>query len=1511
MSRAWKIFRFIAVTLLLVATGLPVGLYIALSTPWAQDQLCRVASEELSALLSTDVKIERVALHPFNRISVYGLSADDDFGNRAMGISEISAGFELRHFLTSGKMVIDYALVDGADINIYKLTPDAPLNIAGILDKLRSKDKSKPPTRFDLKINTVILRNARLRYDVRSIPGRKGFDPNHMSLTGLNLNAYIPRLSNDQYTVEIDRLNFREGKGFVLTDFRTRADVRSNGIDLSGLNVELPNSKIALAPVHLGFNRFEQIPDVISRTLTRIQILNGSNLYLPDLQAIVPVLADVPVHIDIDLLAEASLSEIKIHNLDITDRNGTAGVSMKGNAAHFADTIPVMFDIESLALHGNGMELTRLAAPLLHGKKIPDAIQRLPAFTLKASAEGSPEKGWIEAELATSADAIYICGDYSADNTFRHVAFNADVNVKNINLAQISGQKKLGMVSGALHAHGRVDNGRFTGNAELLCDRLGFNGYDYSGINATLNMDRENIAADISVDDPGVSLRFSGDCYYASKQKRLQATMALDNFDPHSLKLTDRYPGYSLKADISAEAAGSNIDDATGLLTIENISFDGPEKNLALECLQIELDREFDHSELTVNSDILNGQASGNISFSSLVPQISDMVSDVFPVLAGQKPYKNLPNRFNYEFTLSESGSITDFFNIPVKIISPVSISGTIDSNSRHADFSLDAPYLQQGDKIIENTALIARLDGNESEALVYGTTKMPTKKGPLALVFTLDGLQNRIDSHFDWMIERKIPINGKIDFSTLLSRNDDDQSLIVDVDFNRSDITFGNDVWEIKPSRLKYSAGKIAVDNFSLSAPSQTIAIDGIAGADSEDSLRVGLDNVELIEIFETLEIDKALIGGRASGVVTGNALLSKTPVIQTERLYVENIGYNRCTLGNAEVKAHFNNERQSFYLDADIEEPDGRHSHIYGDIFPATESLDISFDADRVRVGFMQPFMSAFASSIDGYASGHARLFGTFKYIDMEGDIYADSLQIKIDFTNTRYSASDSIRLRPGLIEVKNVTVKDPEGHTALLNGTVKHKFFKEPVFDFAVTDARNFLSYDVDSKLSPDWYGRVYGNGSAFINGWPGVVNISVSMTTAPRSRFTFVLSDQLIADEYSFITFRKKAGIEADTPERPDDVPREVHLARQKAAEQAEDSPSAYNMDIQVDITPDAAMTIVMDPVGGDEIKATGAGNLRLTYGSLNNDLRMYGVYTLENGSYNFTLQDIIIKDFTINQGSSIAFHGDPYNAQLDIRAVYQVNANLSDLDESFLQDKDLNRTNVPVQALMMVKGDMRQPDISFDLLFPTLNEDIYRKVHSIVSTDDMMNRQIIYLLALNRFYTPDYIASTTKGSEVFAVASSTISSQLSSMLGKLSDHWSIAPNLRSDRGDFSDVEVDVALSSRLLNNRLLFNGNFGYRDKSLNTNQFIGDFDIEYLLNRRGSWRLKAYNRYNDQNYYVRTAATTQGIGIMFRKDFDDFFKFLRPRHKAAEAAPADSIPATDGTQFQKNTEADE
>ncbi|MDE5796031.1 MAG: translocation/assembly module TamB, partial [Muribaculaceae bacterium] len=295
--------------------------------------------------------------------------------------------------------------------------------------------------------------------------------------------------------------------------------------------------------------------------------------------------------------------------------------------------------------------------------------------------------------------------------------------------------------------------------------------------------------------------------------------------------------------------------------------------------------------------------------------------------------------------------------------------------------------------------------------------------------------------------------------------------------------------------------------------------------------------------------------------------------------------------------------------------------------------------------------------------------------------------------------------------------------------------------------------------------------------------------------------------------------------------------------------------------------------------------------------------------VEEGTYNFTLQDLILRDFIIKPGSSISFDGDPLNANLDMAAVYRVNTNLSDLDKSFSTDRDLNRTNVPVDAVLKVQGKMTAPSIDFDIELPTLTAEVERKVKSIISTDDQMSRQIIYLLALNRFYTPEYMGGGgNTGSELAAVASSTLSAQLANMIGQLTDKVSLTPAIRSDKGDFSDVEVDLALSSRLLDNRLLVNGNFGYRDRTTSTTTFVGDFDIEYLLSRNGGLRLKAYNHFNDQKYYLRSALTTQGLGVVYRHDFDRMFTFLKRRRKSVAS---EQNPGTESESELEITEEDE
>ena len=338
------------------------------------------------------------------------------------------------------------------------------------------------------------------------------------------------------------------------------------------------------------------------------------------------------------------------------------------------------------------------------------------------------------------------------------------------------------------------------------------------------------------------------------------------------------------------------------------------------------------------------------------------------------------------------------------------------------------------------------------------------------------------------------------------------------------------------------------------------------------------------------------------------------------------------------------------------------------------------------------------------------------------------------------------------------------------------------------------------------------------------------------------------------------------------------------------------PDLFVLDIAVDVTPGADLVIVMDPQAGDKIRAEGRGALQMHYDSDTDDMTLYGKYTLDRGDYNFSLQDLILKNFKIRPGSSISFNGDPLGGILDITAAYRVNTNLADLDRSFQSDPDLNRTSVPVDALLNVTGDIQAPEINFDLKFPTVTSEVERKVKSIISTDEMMNRQIIYLLALNRFYTPEYMGAE-QGGELASVASPTLSSQLQNIIGSLTDKFSVAPSFKSEKSDLSDMEVDVALSSSLFDNRLLLNGNLGYRDRSTSQTTFIGDFDLEYLLSRDGRLRLKAYNHFNDASYYLRSALTTQGIGIIYQKSFDDPFTFIkrmfRRKKKKEESVKSD------------------
>lgn len=1509
MRLIWKIFRALVSVLLLMAVVLPAAIYVLLSLDPVQRMVRDAAASQLTDLLGADVDVKCVTIHPFNRATVEGISLAIGSDTIA-SIETVSAGFELFPLLSRGEVVVDYALLDGVEAHVSRATPQSPLNIQPIIDRLKS-DRPSQKKAFQVEISTVIIRRASATYDVLSeaAPDSAVFDRNHIAINDLAVNAFIPQISDRGYRVHLDHLSFAERSGFVLDKLTGRCHIAPNELLLENFSLALPNSKLAFAPIHIHGAENQPLNSVLRHTPTRIAIENGSEIYPPDLEAFVPILSNISRHFAINMESQACLSTVDLQRFRLRDTDGNAvDIALEAYATGLDSVAGMNYKITHGIVDIDGNEIAHALTPLLK-PDVRKILDKLPDLRFSLSGEGSLSRGNIS--LASDGTAGHIDIDASYGKRGSSTIINGALKLNEFDAGYIAGEPRLGCIDASTDFTATFGRKFRSGSGEINISKLEFNGYTYSNISLIATMlSPHKGEVNLAISDPAAMVKayvlYDGE----NEAKTIDATATVSDLDLDILGLSNAHPGYKLSGKLLADINSIDLKNLDGTVDISDFRWtDISGQGLVCNRLRLLATPDNKYARLRIESPFIEGELTGHYDFEALVPELKEMLFHFMPALK-PLPEKHLAkekikvhegyNAFSIDFTIRQTKELSDFFKLPVRNLYDATLTGKVDSRGGYANFDLSIPYLYNG-KVIENTDIFGQFDIPGGEAMLYATTMMPTKKGDMTVAATVRGKDNKIDTHVDWDIARRIPLNGTIDFTaTLHSAKTPAGSCFpveATLDMLPGTINFGDETWHIESSHFNMTPQVLNVDGFALDTGHQRIEINGNISRDPEDSLAVNLDEVRLLPIFETLEIDKAMIGGCATGRITASDLLTGSPRLLCPLLHVDSIGYNRCPIGNADITAKWDNERKGVYLDAAITGFEGRHSQIDGYIFPMGEALDINFAADSVPVAFLKPFMNAFASDITGRASGHCRLFGTFKEIDLEGDIYADNVGLKIDFTNTMYHASDSVHLRPGRIQLDNLVIRDPEGNTARLSGTVGHTYFKSPTFKFNITQAHNFLSYNVTSRQNPDWYGTIYGNGEASITGWPGVVNIYVNMATAPRSTFTFVLSDRLDAEDYSFLTFRDVTPDSLKIPvQNTDDTPLIVKTLKEAIANNVTDESSQYNMDIAVSVTPDARISLVMDPAGGDEIKAVGAGNLHMAYHSANNDLNIWGKYVVQTGSYRFTLQDIIIKDFTIKEGSEIQFDGDPYGVKTKLSAFYATNANLSDLDESFLQDKEVARTNVPVHALMQVSGDIRQPVIDFDLEFPTLTQDTYRKVRSIVSTEDMMNRQIIYLLALNRFYTPDYMESTTKGNELFSVASSTISSQLGNMLGKLSENWSIAPNLRSDRGDFSDVEVDLALSSRLLNNRLIFNGNFGYRDKSLNNNQFVGDFDIEYLLNKRGTWRLKAYNRYNDRNFYVRSAQTTQGVGIMFRRDFDKLFNFLRPKRKEkTDSTQTDSI----------------
>ncbi|MCM1428723.1 MAG: translocation/assembly module TamB domain-containing protein [Clostridium sp.] len=1493
VRNAYRVIRSVVFTAILSAVALYVILYVLLSIPSVQNSIRSEAESQLSELLGGKLSIGRLEVFPYNEIVLYDVSLDDPNGERCVYIGKVGSGISLWQLIVNHKIEITYAELISPDIRLWQERQGGPLNIQFLIDAFKPKQKNKPPTKFDLKIHNVVIRGGCFSFSKLWVPELRNpmkIDFNHIQLTDINADIELPRLRNDDFSVDVRRLAFEVPQLLSVEKIGCVAHITPNSISVANLIVKLPGTDIHPVDFSLSFSDFKHIADALKSGNHSLLLLD--NTVSPyDFRGFLPSLSNFRGKYDLNLEVVGNLNSLNVKNFKLTDSDNDFTLFLSGNLESLLIPKALQTNIRSLRLIANSRFVDKVMSAF---PAIPQRAREVALaagdINLDLKGTANPGAGRFDANGFVKLSVGIVKLDASAMRLARngwHI--DGDVDIDNLNAGSLLDFPDLGRLSLSANADIDIYGNDFSGSARVEIPQVSYKNRLITDISASVEKSGDRIIAQGGVNDDSFMLDFSGEALIQGPSSHYVLSAVLNNVRPADFFYHPSIAGYSFSGDINADIYGSNIDNIHGSFSLTDFRAVGdPNGDFEIRNLNVSSVVDEDYRTFDIHSDFFEANVEGQFLPSRIPLLMKGLVSQAIPTLVSAPSSDwHSDMKGSYRLVVFRDNDLIDILNLPVHLLSDIEISGEFNGNPGLFSLKTDIPYLLQGkDKLVRDLSLDVSLNDSDHTASIIAGVMYPTKKGDLRLDLDVSACDDRFMVNTDFNRDRDVSFYGSLSLDGLLQRNIADNSLQGSLHIRPSSFFLNKAEWKLRESDITYRDKILRISDFNLQHADQFVDISGVAGASEDDLLNIGLANIDLQYIFDTLNINYVNFGGLATGDLYASAVFSKAPEARTKKLFVKDLSYNGALLGDGDLSSHWDNNQKCVTIDALISEGKRKTVDMKGGIWVTRDSLSFDFNTDKVNVAFLKPFMSAFADEFEGRASGHALLYGTFSDIDLCGDVFADTISIKLGFTNVAYSGSDSVRITPGRITIPEFTLYDKYGNTARLSGELTHRYFHQPSFDFRITDIDKMLCYDTNSRLNPDWYGTIFASGSANIVGRPGIVRIGANATTAEKSNFTFVLNDRLDADEYHFLTFTDKRREEAEKMALQNEPEYMKYLRNRKT--QVDGPPTIFEMDLRVDVTPTATMAIVMDPKGGDRITAHGSGSLNLGYSSEDNDMYMYGRYTLDEGTYNFTLQDLILKDFIIRPGSSISFNGDPLDAMLNISAAYRVNTSLTDLDKSFATDKELNRTNVPVDAVLNVTGDMTSPNVTFDIDLPTLTEETARKVRSIISTEDMMSRQIIYLLALNRFYTPGYMDTSSHGGEWASVASSTLSSQLSNMLGQLTDKVSVMPSLRSDRGDFSDVEVDVALSSRLLNNRLIINGNFGYRDHNTSSTTFVGDFDIEYLLNASGNLRLKAYNHFNDQNYYLRQALTTQGIGIVYRREFDNPFTFLRRRPKIPE-----------------------
>lgn len=1364
--------------------------------------------------------------------------------------------------LTNSKYTVDDAKLSKSNI-IFAFKP-APSN-----DLKKIKDTVVPEkSPLGLIIKNISLTDNNIQFDnIGAKAAAKGMDFNHLKIAGLTFGASDVSYSADGIKANVKNGSLKEKSGFALNELKGNAVYNDKQIKLSNFVLKTPNTTIDNA-TELNFTSMDDLTKHPEKVKLNLAFKN-TTIGLKDAGFFSDAIPSSYRNEKIKLNANVNgyLNNLNIPQLQISGLKNTQ-IDISGTAKGLPDIKKTYLNLNIKKLY-----LTKSDILVVVPKKsLPPTIELPNVINAKGIFNGSMTDFNTNLNIQTDmGGAVLVAG---MNGPKGRESYKADINLNNFNVGKLlKMQPKLGRVSAHAHVTGagldpKKINAKF--NAKVLSAY--YNKYTYRNLNMAGTYANQKVAIKSSMPDSNASFNLDAKINLAGKYPAIKADLNLKQVNLQALNFSPTV--LSAAGLIKVDLTTADADYLNGTVDITGLQVVKDQQRINVDTISVSAKTTETSNELSLKSEILSAKVDGKFQLTKVSNAI---INEINKYYAFGEVTKIPDQRLRFFVQVYDSKLLKQF--VPeLTVFKQSQFYGLIDTQKDSLQIRGNFPQVVYGDFKVDTTVLNIN---NNNNKLACGLTVKSLQSPSIALFNTEvsgDALNNNLSVNIflrDRQLKNKYVIGGTFqsinkDFKFSL----DPQKLLLDYQ-----------KWVVSENNyIQFGASGILVNQFQISNSGQSLSINSNP-TEPNAPLAVEFKDFQLETLTKFAETDTTLVGGRLNGTANVKDLAS-TPKFEAN-LTIDQLRYQKDQLGTLRLAVN-NNTQNAFEVNVALT---GVHElRANGFYYTAPQSaLDLTVNIDKIEMKNIESLSQGQLKNGTGTLTGALSVKGALTAPKILGDLTFNNAGINVAYVNSYFRMpNEKISFTNEGISFNNFTLIDSLNQKATINGKVYTTDFKNYRFGLDIR-MNNFRAINSTAANNEMIYGTVFLTSNIKVRGDLNQPDVNMDIKVNKGTKFFFALpaNDPSIISQEGIVQF-----IDADAPP----------FNGQKAlkVDSVSKSPiKGLNLVAAVTVDPEAELNVVVDPSNGDALKVRGDANLNATMDP-SGKISLTGRYEIVDGSYNLSVGPLGKKEFKLVKGSTIVWTGEPTTANVNLTALYEVNAAPIDLINE--PDNYQAKTKLPFQVYLTMKGELLKPIISFKLDLPenernALGGVVYTKLINVNRDESELNKQVFALLALNRFIANNPFQSLAGGGGgVSTLARSSVSKLLTEQLNNLTSDLIQGVDLNfgvNSSEDYSTgslqqkTDLEVGLSKKLLNDRLTVTVGSSFAlegpqapgEKSTN---IAGNVNVEYALSADGRYRLRAYRR-NQNDLVVQGQIIETGLGFTLVVDYNKFREIFQKK----------------------------